>query len=103
MQSHGRVRIPLQCLREIIDEHKGFASRICRSLVVVNMDVGVNNDGDDVVVNKVTTLTPGFFVETQMRVNIICESSRASWFVVSVFSSSLSPHASFVRALRLGP
>ena len=92
----------MQCLREIIDEHKGVASRIFRSLVVVNMDVGVNDDGDDVVVNKVTTLTPGFFVETQMRMNIKCESSRASWFVVSVFLSSLS-HALSIRAIRLGP
>lgn len=36
----GRVRIPSRCLREIIDEHKSFASRICKPPVSVN--VGIN-------------------------------------------------------------
>ena len=82
---HGR-------LREIIDKHKGVASRICQSLVVVNVDVGVNND-DNNDNDKVATLTPASLVETQMRVNIKGESSRASWFVISVFllSSSHAP------------
>ena len=44
--SHGRVRIPSRCLREIIDKHKGFASRICWSPVVVNVDVSVNDDNN---------------------------------------------------------
>ena len=41
---HGQVRIPSQCLGEIIDEHKRFTSRICWSPVVVNVDVGANDD-----------------------------------------------------------
>eukprot|EP00956_Cyclotella_meneghiniana_P040324 scaffold192541_cov64-Cyclotella_meneghiniana.AAC.2 len=38
----GRVRIPSRCLREIIDEHKSFPSRICKPPVSVN--VGINNN-----------------------------------------------------------
>ena len=37
----GRVRIPSRCLREIIDEHKSFASRICKPPVSIN--VGIEN------------------------------------------------------------
>ena len=36
----GRVRIPSRCLREIIDEHKSFASRICKPPVSLNISVG---------------------------------------------------------------
>jgi hypothetical protein len=36
----GRVRIPSRCLREIIDEHKSFASRICKPPVSLNVSVG---------------------------------------------------------------
>jgi len=35
----GRVRIPSRCLREIIDEHKSFASRICRPPVSLSVSV----------------------------------------------------------------
>ena len=41
----GRVRIPSRCLREIIEEHKSFASRICKSPVAV--EVGLKADGED--------------------------------------------------------
>ena len=36
----GRVRIPSRCLREIIDEHKSFASRICKPPVSLSVSVG---------------------------------------------------------------
>ncbi|KAL3796578.1 hypothetical protein HJC23_009709 [Cyclotella cryptica] len=35
----GRVRIPSRCLREIIDEHKSFASRICKPPVSVRVRI----------------------------------------------------------------
>lgn len=35
----GRVRIPSRCLREIIDEHKSFASRICKPPVSVDVSI----------------------------------------------------------------
>jgi len=38
----GRVRIPSRCLREIIDEHRSFASRICKP--PVSLSVGVGED-----------------------------------------------------------
>jgi hypothetical protein len=40
----GRVRIPSRCLREIIDEHKSFASRICKPPISVS--VGINGKSD---------------------------------------------------------
>lgn len=36
----GRVRIPSRCLREIIDEHKSFASRICKPPVSLRVSIG---------------------------------------------------------------
>jgi len=36
----GRVRIPSRCLREIIDEHQSFASRICKPPVSLQVSVG---------------------------------------------------------------
>lgn len=39
----GRVRIPSRCLREIIEEHKSFASRICKSPLSVR--VGLSEIG----------------------------------------------------------
>ena len=35
----GRVRIPSRCLREIIDEHKSFASRICKPPVSISVSI----------------------------------------------------------------
>jgi hypothetical protein len=35
----GRVRIPSRCLREIIDEHQSFASRICKPPVSLQVSV----------------------------------------------------------------
>ncbi len=40
MKRTGRVRIPSRCLREIIDEHKSFASRICKPPVSLSVSVG---------------------------------------------------------------
>lgn len=39
----GRVRIPSRCLREIIDEHKSFASRICKPPVSVHVRIDSND------------------------------------------------------------
>ena len=36
----GRVRIPSRCLREVIDEHPSFASRICLPPVSLNVSIG---------------------------------------------------------------
>jgi hypothetical protein len=36
----GRVRIPSKCLREIINEHQSFCSRICRPPVRVEVNIG---------------------------------------------------------------
>lgn len=36
----GRVRIPSRCLREVIDEHQSFASRICTPPVSLNLFIG---------------------------------------------------------------
>ena len=36
----GRVRIPSRCLREVIDEHHSFASRICTPPVSLNVSIG---------------------------------------------------------------
>lgn len=36
----GRVRIPSRCLREIIDEHQSFASRICKPPVSLSVSIG---------------------------------------------------------------
>ena len=36
----GRVRIPSRCLREIIDEHQSFASRICKPPVSLSVSLG---------------------------------------------------------------
>mmetsp|Transcript_17281 Transcript_17281/g.35060 ORF Transcript_17281/g.35060 Transcript_17281/m.35060 type:complete len:1797 (-) Transcript_17281:136-5526(-) len=38
----GRVRIPSRCLREIIDEHKSFASRICKPPVSLRVSIAEN-------------------------------------------------------------
>ena len=71
------MRIPLRCLREIINKHKGFASRICWSLVFVSVDKGVDDKEEKGKVSKVATQTPGSLVETKMQVSIKGELSRA--------------------------
>lgn len=36
----GRVRIPSRCLREMIQEHNSFATRICKPPVLIDLKVG---------------------------------------------------------------
>mmetsp|Transcript_27530 Transcript_27530/g.39886 ORF Transcript_27530/g.39886 Transcript_27530/m.39886 type:complete len:566 (+) Transcript_27530:199-1896(+) len=60
----GRVRIPSRCLREIIDEHKSFSSRICKPPVAVRVSVGREESKSEMV------LSPGAFVEAVAHVNI---------------------------------
>jgi len=60
----GRVRIPSRCLREIIEEHGSFASRICKAPIQMNVDIGHKGEGD-------MMLEPGKFViaSVELRVN----------------------------------
>jgi hypothetical protein len=44
----GRVRIPSRCLREVIDEHQSFASRICTPPVSLNVNIGDESNLSDV-------------------------------------------------------
>jgi hypothetical protein len=49
----GRVRIPSRCLREIIEEHKSFASRICKSPLSVNVGLSeVGQAGGDILLSQ---------------------------------------------------
>lgn len=41
----GRVRIPSKCLREMIQEHQAFATRICKPPVVIELKI----DGIDAI------------------------------------------------------
>ena len=61
---HGRVRIPSRCLREIIGEHKSFASRICESPVTVSISIGKQTDEGNVQIQ------PGLFMDAHMKVKI---------------------------------
>merc|ERR1712157_95596 len=70
---NGRVRIPSRCLREIIEEHKSFASRICRAPVHIRFDIGssssqknLRNDGE---IGEVHVL-PGVFIDTKVDVTM---------------------------------
>jgi len=46
----GRVRIPSRCLREIIDEHNSFLSRICKPPVNIRINIDAQNQSQDDVV-----------------------------------------------------
>jgi len=48
----GRVRIPSKCLREIIAEHKSFASRICKPPVLVKVSIGRKEKENFLTVKK---------------------------------------------------
>jgi hypothetical protein len=43
----GRVRIPSRCLREIIEEHGSFASRICKAPISLNVAIGRSTTVED--------------------------------------------------------
>jgi len=61
---HGRVRIPSRCLREIIEEHKSFASRICMAPVNIDFDMGLKEGEKEKVV------VVGDFVEVKVNVRV---------------------------------
>ena len=70
---HGRVRIPSRCLREIIEEHKSFASRICKAPIHIRFDIGVSssdkklrNSGE---MGKIQ-VSPGVFIDTKVDVTM---------------------------------
>jgi len=39
-QRKGRVRIPSQCLREMIKEYPSFATRICKPPLIIHLEIG---------------------------------------------------------------
>jgi len=78
----GRVRIPSRCLREIINEHKSFASRICKSPLSVKVDLSeAGQAGGDVqlspggslVVNVEASVQSWVPKEVVPRLNVILE------------------------------
>jgi len=60
----GRVRIPSRCLREIIEEHKSFATRICKPPVAIDVFVGDGNNTSRVVIY------PGCSIDTVVKASI---------------------------------
>lgn len=72
---NGRVRIPSRCLREIIDEHKAFASRICQAPVRLQLQIGTNNHSEPV------QISPGVVLETTVKADI------QSWIPNEVLST----------------
>lgn len=64
----GRVRIPSRCLREIIDEHKSFASRICRP--PVSLSVSVAEGPGEVGGKEVISLTPGSSIRVDASMTV---------------------------------
>jgi len=79
----GRVRIPSRCLREIIDEHRSFASRICKSPVAVKVDLGKDGEeaggdlhlspGASVVVNVEASINDWVPKSVVPKLNVILE------------------------------
>ncbi|KAL3806041.1 hypothetical protein ACHAXA_000182 [Cyclostephanos tholiformis] len=79
----GRVRIPSRCLREIIDEHKSFASRICTPPVSLSVSVG----GEPKLSEISLPLGSAVQVDAIVTVQVFaCPSSHPSFdlFLVSV-------------------
>ena len=64
----GRVRIPSRCLREIIEEHGSFASRICQAPINLNVDIGRPTDDAE------TLIGPGGFVHATVDLTVKGES-----------------------------
>lgn len=61
---HGRVRIPSRCLRELIEGHNFFATRICKAPVVIDVSFDDKSCDDDIL------LCPGCTVNAKVNVNI---------------------------------
>jgi hypothetical protein len=59
----GRVRIPSSCLREIINDHPSFTSRICEPPVSINVHVGGKDSEKNLLVSPGTPLDT--FVEVK--------------------------------------
>jgi hypothetical protein len=79
----GRVRIPSRCLREIIDEHKSFASRICKPPIMVDVGIHGNEGAKDMTVSIGSPI--------QMTANICIQgASLVESFYTSSFSHILS-------------
>lgn len=62
---HGRVRIPSKCLRELVECHKFFTTRICESPVVV--DASFNNCPCD---DEEISIYPGSTIDAKVRVKL---------------------------------
>ena len=52
----GRVRIPSRCLREIIENHSTFYSRICKAPIQIEMAVGDSSVDSTITISTGTTL-----------------------------------------------
>ena len=61
----GRVRIPSRCLREIIEEHGSFASRICQAPININVDIGKTTNDD-----ATHLIRPGDFVHATVDLTV---------------------------------
>ena len=61
----GRVRIPSRCLREMIENHKSFATRICKPPVVIDVPFG----GEPREGKNITT-HPGCALDTKVVVRM---------------------------------
>ena len=84
----GRVRIPSRCLREIIDEHPSFASRICKPPVSLKVNIGDDATsevslkiGEPVQVNAnvfIQDWVPGDIVaKSQVTLEFCCSEKQA--------------------------
>jgi len=60
----GRVRIPSKCLREIIEEQKSFATRVCKPPVVIKVFVGDREKIEGITIN------PGCPLDTVVEAKI---------------------------------
>lgn len=40
----GRIRIPSRCLREMINDHPSFVTRICKPPLIIHLEVGENRE-----------------------------------------------------------
>jgi hypothetical protein len=82
----GRVRIPSRCLREIIDEHKSFASRICKPPITVGVGIHGNERA------KEMTLSIGSAIQMTANICIQGASLKSS---ISLLSSISDDYCSY--------
>ncbi len=93
----GRVRIPSRCLREMIQEHPSFATRICEPPVCIKLEVDGDQNHSEIEV------LPGRPIELSMSCDI--QGEFTSFY--SIYSTLLSHTQPITDLLlcyvRLGP